>query len=71
MDRFIIGSTNGEIRTNVSLDREDIDMYNITVAATDAGPEPKSSLTVVPVTVEDRNDILPYFPSASLLYLNP
>ena len=62
MDRFIIGSTNGEIRTNVSLDREDIDMYNITVAATDAGPEPKSSLTVVPVTVEDRNDNPPYFP---------
>ena len=68
MNRFTIGSDDGRI-TAVSLDREDIDMYNITVTATDSGPEPNTATALVTVTVEDRNDNSPYFPQ-SVYYLS-
>uniref|UniRef100_A0A1X7V4J9 Cadherin domain-containing protein n=1 Tax=Amphimedon queenslandica TaxID=400682 RepID=A0A1X7V4J9_AMPQE len=63
MNRFTIGSDNGRI-TAVSLDREDIDMYNITVAATDSGPDPNTATALVTVEVLNENDNSPYFPQS-------
>lgn len=68
MNRFTIRSDNGRI-TAVTLDREDVDMYNITVAATDSGPDPNTATALVTVEVGNENDNAPYFPQ-SVYYLS-
>ncbi|CAL8352694.1 unnamed protein product [Lota lota] len=58
---FIIDSENGELSTTLSLDREDIADYNLTVEATDQdNPLHRARATVV-VVVLDRNDHAPRF----------
>ncbi|XP_068613936.1 protocadherin alpha-3-like [Brachionichthys hirsutus] len=43
------------------LDRENIDLYDVTITATDEGNPPLSSITVVTVHVSDVNDNAPRF----------
>ncbi|KAK0143246.1 Protocadherin Fat 4 [Merluccius polli] len=58
---FIVDSENGELSTTLSLDREDIAEYNLTVEATDQdNPLNRARATVI-VVVLDRNDHAPRF----------
>lgn len=56
---FTIDSSNGELRTNGGLDRENRDSYRVTVTATDGGGWTKS--VNVSVSVLDVNDNSPSF----------
>lgn len=58
---FTINSQNGEIRTQVSLDRELMAEHIITVYVSDKGDPPKSSLTKVRIKIVDDNDNDPVF----------
>jgi hypothetical protein len=58
---FTINSRNGEIRTQVLLDRELMAEHIITVYVSDKGEQPKSSVTKVRIIVEDDNDNEPIF----------
>ncbi len=51
----------GNISLSNVLDREQISLFNISVAATDRGTPPFSSVTTVIVRVEDINDNAPIF----------
>ncbi|BFZ24031.1 hypothetical protein BsWGS_27070 [Bradybaena similaris] len=58
---FTISAQSGEIRSQVSLDRERIAEHLITVYASDRGDNPRTAVTMVRVTVEDDNDNQPSF----------
>ncbi|CAG5115641.1 unnamed protein product, partial [Candidula unifasciata] len=58
---FTINSVNGEIRTQVSLDREVIAEHVITVYVSDKGDNPRTAVTKVKIKVKDDNDNDPTF----------
>ncbi len=52
----------GEILTTTQLDREEFDLYTLSVIALDAGSPPQSSTSViVSISIHDVNDITPMF----------
>ena len=60
---FHLDSVSGQLSTMASLDRENlVEYYDITIAATDAGSDPKSVTRTVRVSVLDYNDNAPSFP---------
>ena len=69
LDHFTINYTSGMITTLVSLDRENISQYVLTVEAADSGIPPKKSQIIVTVVVGDENDNVPVF-SQDIYYIN-
>ncbi|CAH1264999.1 FAT4 [Branchiostoma lanceolatum] len=63
---FGIDAATGVVRTLQALDRETIDLYTLTVQATDNGNPSLANDTTVTITVDDENDNTPAF--ASNLY---
>ena len=63
---FAIDPLSGEIRTLVSIDREVIGFYNITVAAMDGGTPSLTTNVEVIITVGDVNDNDPIIDESSL-----
>ena len=57
--QFIIDEVSGQIRVHQALDREDIDVYHLTVTAIDNGSPPSTGVTKVIVTISDVNDSAP------------
>lgn len=58
---FTLGSVDGLLRVSGSLDREQKSNYTLEVTAKDRGEPPRSSSTIVSVTVLDENDNSPVF----------
>ena len=58
---FSIDPTTGAVTTTSTLDREEIDMYEFTVTASDNGVPIRSTTAVVKVNVTDINDNAPVF----------
>lgn len=52
---------NGELFTDVALDRENEPIYDLTIVASDQGKPPLSSLCLVRVVISDENDQAPFF----------
>ncbi|XP_070545455.1 LOW QUALITY PROTEIN: cadherin-23-like [Ptychodera flava] len=70
-DMFSINPNTGEIMTSQELDREVADEYLLVITATDQAlteSERLTGTTTVTITVEDVNDVAPYFQS---LYFGP
>uniref|UniRef100_A0A3B1J5T9 Cadherin domain-containing protein n=1 Tax=Astyanax mexicanus TaxID=7994 RepID=A0A3B1J5T9_ASTMX len=66
---FVLESTQGKYYSLVlsgALDREEKQIYNVSITAIDEGTPPLSSTTVVTVRVSDVNDNPPRFPEASV-----
>ncbi|KAL7848432.1 hypothetical protein AOLI_G00231500 [Acnodon oligacanthus] len=62
---FVLESTQGKYYSlvlNGALDREEKELYNVSIVATDEGSPPLSSTAVVTVRVSDVNDNPPRFP---------
>ncbi|XP_045494732.1 cadherin-related tumor suppressor [Colias croceus] len=60
-ETFVIDADNGEIYTNIALDRESIPFYEIIVEAVDHGVPQLTGTSTVLVTVSDKNDNPPRF----------
>jgi len=60
---FTIDEKSGTIRLNRDLDRERQDAYELLVTAEDGGTPKLSSIAVVSIQVEDKNDCPPKFES--------
>ncbi|XP_045523939.1 cadherin-related tumor suppressor isoform X1 [Pieris brassicae] len=60
-ETFVIDSYNGEIYTNIALDRESIPFYEIIVEAVDHGTPQLTGTSTVLITVADKNDNPPRF----------
>ena len=58
-NKFTINSTNGNITTTASLDREINAVYYLNISAADQSIEQRRSFTIVMVTVVDMNDHVP------------
>jgi len=58
---FTLGPVDGLLRVSGPLDREEKSNYTLEVIAKDRGDPPRSSLTIVSVTVLDENDNSPVF----------
>ena len=58
---FHLDTTNGEVTTKKSLDRETVPEYTIRVIAKDRGPAPLTSTATVFLKVNDLNDNAPVF----------
>ncbi|KYN09067.1 Cadherin-related tumor suppressor [Trachymyrmex cornetzi] len=58
---FTLGLSDGILRLSGSLDREQRSNYTLDIIAKDRGDQPKSSSTIVSVTVLDENDNSPVF----------
>ncbi|KAL0131096.1 hypothetical protein PUN28_002587 [Cardiocondyla obscurior] len=58
---FTLGSVDGLLRVSGSLDREQRSNYTLEVTAKDRGEPPRSSSTIISVTVLDENDNSPVF----------
>ena len=69
LDHFIVNYTSGIITTLVSLDRENISQYILSVEAADSGIPPKKSQIDVTVVVGDVNDNSPVF-SQDIYYVD-
>lgn len=66
IDRFHINSDTGLITTAISLDREEISVYHLTLMAQDSSAtEPRASAVNLTIYVADINDNSPIFDSAS------
>ncbi|XP_076446681.1 protein dachsous-like [Babylonia areolata] len=63
-DKFAVNALTGEITTREILDREEQDVYSITVYATDSGLPALQDLATVVVRVSDVNDHDPAFEEA-------
>uniref|UniRef100_A0A8C4Q2Z6 Cadherin domain-containing protein n=1 Tax=Eptatretus burgeri TaxID=7764 RepID=A0A8C4Q2Z6_EPTBU len=63
---FMIDSKTGRVTTTKSLDRENIESYNLMVKVFDNGQPSLSSTSKVLVNVEDVNDNMPVFLSTEL-----
>ena len=61
LDSFDINPDSGEITTNVKLDREKQDVYEVNVEAYDAGQKSLTGSAVIKVMVTDINDNPPKF----------
>ena len=62
---FTIGTETGLITISASLDREDQDVYNFTVTATDTGSPARSASVPYTVAILDANDNSPMFLQAA------
>lgn len=60
-ESFIIDEYNGEISTNIKLDREEINSYELIIQAKDQGYNKMSGTATVLVSVIDKNDNPPRF----------
>ena len=60
-DAFTINATDGEVTVNNDIDRERIDVYILTVTATDLGIPSRSSQSRINITIGDINDNSPLF----------
>jgi hypothetical protein len=60
-DNFNIGPTSGIVTAIRPLDRETVDVYNLTILATDKGLVPRTSTVPAIITVTDINDNPPVF----------
>lgn len=60
---FTLGNVDGLLRVSGPLDREQRSNYTLEVTAKDRGEPPRSSSTVITVTVLDENDNSPVFDS--------
>lgn len=58
---FTLGPVDGLLRVSGSLDREQRSNYTLEVTAKDRGEPPRSSSTIISVTVLDENDNSPVF----------
>ncbi|KAH7731438.1 Protocadherin Fat 4 [Aphelenchoides avenae] len=58
---FTINPVTGSLSTTVSLDREKVPLYRLTVAAQDKCTPSRNSMSIVEVTVKDLNDNAPKF----------
>uniref|UniRef100_A0A8C3DKU9 Cadherin EGF LAG seven-pass G-type receptor 1 n=1 Tax=Corvus moneduloides TaxID=1196302 RepID=A0A8C3DKU9_CORMO len=60
---FEIDPRSGVVRTQASVDREEVSEYHLVVEANDQGkdPGPRSATAMVHITVEDENDNYPQF----------
>lgn len=58
---FILGPVDGLLRVSGSLDREKRSNYTLEITAKDRGDPPRSSSTIISVTVLDENDNSPVF----------
>jgi len=58
---FTLGPVDGLLRVSGPLDREQRSNYTLEVTAKDRGEPPRSSLTIISVTVLDENDNSPVF----------
>ena len=61
LTHFIIDETTGEISTTVTLDREMIELYTLTISATDGGLPQRTATATVNIQVMDINDAPPMF----------
>lgn len=62
VDRFQVNSETGLISTKVPLDREDVNVYRLTLVAQDSSViEPRASTVNVVINVLDENDNAPVF----------
>lgn len=61
-DRFLIDAATGVIRVaNLSIDREERDVYRLTVVAVDQGTPALSGTATVSIIIDDVNDCRPEF----------
>jgi protocadherin-16/23 len=60
----------GIIKTNIVLDREIRDHYDLTVSVTDEGTPPKTGYAKVVITIIDINDNRPQFPRAQPIVIS-
>ena len=58
---FSLDPHTGEIKTKVSLDREEKGLYQVPVAVIDTSNPPMSSTTIIDIHVDDENDNTPTF----------
>ena len=58
---FYINTSSGEIFTNGDIDREDIDLFNLTVSASDNSANPLIGSATLLIRVLDINEVPPYF----------
>ncbi|RUS88287.1 hypothetical protein EGW08_003925 [Elysia chlorotica] len=58
---FTISPFDGVIKTTIRFNREDKDVYEFTVLATDAGKPPLNSTAFVRIQIRDKNDVAPVF----------
>ncbi|XP_065192145.1 uncharacterized protein LOC135823227 isoform X2 [Sycon ciliatum] len=62
---FSVDPKSGLVSVNGILDRETVDIYNLTVTITDSGVPPLSTVSRLEVTIADVNDSPPKFVNAS------
>lgn len=59
---FAIDEETGIITTNGDLDREEKDIYRLTLRARDNGIPRRDDTVMIKITINDRNDNRPIFP---------
>lgn len=67
MPEFRIEPTTGRIFTTVALDREQQDIYSLTVVARDTTTNPLSATLLIVIVVQDTNDNRPVFEPAEYI----
>lgn len=55
-DRFTLNSTTGVLRTNAPFDREEIELYTLTITANDQGAESMTGTGTIQIIITDVND---------------
>ncbi|KAK8375851.1 hypothetical protein O3P69_008534 [Scylla paramamosain] len=60
-EAFTLDAETGRIYTKIQLDREEVEVYTLTVEAVDKGTPAQTGTAMVVVTVQDKNDNPPRF----------
>lgn len=60
-EAFTLDAETGQIYTKIQLDREEVEVYTLTVEAVDKGTPAQTGTAMVVVTVQDKNDNPPRF----------
>lgn len=60
-EAFTLDAETGKIYTKIQLDREEVEVYTLTVEAVDKGTPAQTGTAMVVVTVQDKNDNPPRF----------
>ena len=60
-NEFSIDPNTGWVTTLITLDRESVNNYTFHIVATDHGEISLTDITVVTLTIDDRNDCAPVF----------
>ncbi|XP_064092540.1 cadherin-related tumor suppressor-like [Macrobrachium nipponense] len=60
-EAFTLDAETGQIFTKIKLDREEVEVYTLTVEAVDKGTPAQTGTAMVVVTVQDKNDNPPRF----------